>query len=244
VSDIELLVAPPSWADIVDRRFGRLVVVGYTGNKTPYGQKRVTCRCDCGSYTHVMPKSLRSGATTSCGCRRREVTARRNVARATHGETRGGRITPEYAAWSSMLHRCGNQNNPHYSDYGGRGITVCDRWLVSVENFIADVGRKPSPAHSLDRIDNDGNYAPGNLRLASQQQQVNNRRNTVYVTYQETRILASQFPLVFHPSWTDRLIRKGFTGEQIIATAVRSVQLRRKHWRRRMLVLKRLGFMT
>ena len=97
---------------------------------------------------------------------------------------------PEYVAWTSMKQRCCNRNARGYSRYGGRGIKVCSRWLLSFENFLADMGRRPSPQHSIDRIDNDGNYEPGNCRWATQKQQSANTSRTVKLSLNgETRCL-------------------------------------------------------
>jgi hypothetical protein len=93
------------------------------------------------------------------------------MGRRTHGMS----STPEYFAWAAMLSRCHNPANPRYDDYGGRGITVCDRWRADFAAFLADVGRRPSPAHSLDRIDNDRGYEPGNCRWATAYVQARNR---------------------------------------------------------------------
>ena len=94
-----------------------------------------------------------------------------------HGMSR----TPEYQAWLHMKDRCFNPNHKRYSDYGGRGITVCDRWL-NLENFLADIGSRPSPKHSLDRIDNDGNYCHENCRWATKAEQQNNQRTNRLIT--------------------------------------------------------------
>lgn len=93
-----------------------------------------------------------------------------------HGHAVGGKLTSEYLAWHSMLARCYGTSNTSYRDYGGRGITVCDRWRASFTDFFADMGQKPSPTHSLDRINNDAAYEPRNCRWATKSEQAKNRR--------------------------------------------------------------------
>ena len=97
------------------------------------------------------------------------------MSKRTHGESNRGNPTPEYAAWAAMKQRCTNRNAPPFIHYGARGISVCERWMNSFEAFLADVGRRPSPKHSIDRIDNDGDYEPGNVRWATRKEQ---RANT------------------------------------------------------------------
>jgi hypothetical protein len=99
----------------------------------------------------------------------------------THGETRGGN-TPEYKAWIDMRTRCYRANHVDFPNYGARGIRVCARWRRDFPAFLADVGRKPSPRHSLDRIDNNRHYEPGNIRWATVREQNRNRRNNVFLT--------------------------------------------------------------
>ena len=135
------------------------------------------CRCDCGKKTVVRADSLVRRSSQSCGCLRREARA---DARRSHGESgthAGGRTvrpTAEYTCWASMIRRCENPNQNAY--VGALGITVCKRWRNSFEAFLADMGRKPSPRHSIDRIDKDGNFEPDNCRWVTPSQRNRNRR--------------------------------------------------------------------
>lgn len=156
------------------RRFGRLVVLQRHG-KNKFRQITWECLCDCGNTSVVVGSSLRSGNTTSCGCYGKSVSKK-------HGRSRDS--TPEYRVWACMLSRCRNANDKGYHNYGGRGIRVCERWL-SFGDFLADMGERPSPKHSLDRHpDNNGNYEPGNCRWATKKQQDTNRRTTRLVTFE------------------------------------------------------------
>src|SRR5579859_2869696 len=128
--------------------------------------RRYLVRCDCGNEKTVRGSQLRPGHTISCGCRR-------NLK---HGESRGEGLAAEWTSWRGMKSRCRDASHIAFKHYGGRGIKVCARWIDSYENFLSDMGRKPSALHSLDRIDVDGNYEPSNCRWASQTEQRANRR--------------------------------------------------------------------
>lgn len=178
--------APPSWAVLIGQQFGRLTVLGYTGVRTRFGQKKITCRCACGYYVDVMPNYLRTGNTTSCGCAHSESVAARNVSNTKHGAAIGRTVTILYRAWSGMKGRCLNPKHEHYKDYGGRGITIFPPWIAAFERFRDDVtreiGERPAERlYSFDRIDNNKGYEPGNIRWATaKEQNRNTRRNHLF----------------------------------------------------------------
>jgi hypothetical protein len=163
--------------DISMQRFGALVAqTRLIGSKRTLWQ----CSCDCGKTVTVPYGNLRSGNTTSCGCLK-------------YANRKTGRVTkasfPEYKIWGGIRQRCLNPNDPGYHRYGGRGITICDRWSV-FENFLTDMGPRPSPDHSIDRKDNDGPYSPDNCQWATIRVQTRNRRANVRVTaFGRTQVL-------------------------------------------------------
>lgn len=157
------------------KRFGRLTVV--EEKLTPCGDRFRTmaiCDCDCGGKVTTRLSELKRGHVQSCGCLRRDVGIARAACRP--GLRHGDCKSAEYSTWESMLTRCTNPKTKNWLSYGGRGITVCDRWRSDYANFIADMGRKPSPQHSIDRVDNNGNYEPGNCRWATDAEQRSNKR--------------------------------------------------------------------
>jgi hypothetical protein len=154
--------------DLTGQRFGELVVIERAETRTSDDRLTWLCRCDCGAKKIVSRTNLQRGDTRSCG----------HLGPLTHGETRGRKRSPEYYAWNGMIGRCENPNSAGWKDYGGRGIKVCDEWRSDFATFLAHVGRKPSPQHSLDRWPKkSGDYEPGNVRWATAVEQANNRRN-------------------------------------------------------------------
>jgi hypothetical protein len=149
-------------------KFGRLLVL--SEHDIQNRKRRYVCQCDCGEQRVVLGRSLRQGHTRSCGCVQRE---RASAANMTHANTAGGRWSPEYTCWHSIIQRCTNPNVHNFEKYGGRGISVCERWL-KFENFLSDMGPRP-PKRSVDRINNDGNYEPGNCRWATRVVQMHNQ---------------------------------------------------------------------
>lgn len=157
--------------DLMGQTFGRLTVVG-RAPRNRQGRAQWHCRCVCGGETTVRSDVLRRGRSASCGCMKREIVAALHTV---HGHAGRGSEHPLYWVWMGMKERCRNPRNDRYAYYGGRGIVVCERW-ASFEHFLSDMGERPGAGYSLDRIDNDGNYEPGNVRWATGKQQAANRQ--------------------------------------------------------------------
>ena len=193
--------------------FHRWTVVS-RGEKDKKGRTQWLCKCECGQHRSLLGCKLKSGHSKSCGCYSRDRTVERSFK---HGAARRGNNTPEFKAWQRMLGRCFLSTDHKYSDYGGRGITVCDEWK-SFSTFLSDMGTRPSAEHSLDRINVNGDYCPENCRWATLDQQANNKRRTIVLGYQGiVRTLSDWARVLELPS---RLFRerywRGWTTEEIL----------------------------
>lgn len=166
---------------LVGQRFGRLVVisketVGYAPGYAPY----IPCRCDCGVEKLVRIHRLEIGRTKSCGCAISETNSEKSTRHGHSSHKEGGR-TREYVSWQAMNGRCRNPRNKAYRNYGALGITVCDRWVSSFESFLEDMGPRPTPTHSIDRINPNAGYFPENCRWATRLEQSRNKRGTTRI---------------------------------------------------------------
>jgi hypothetical protein len=167
--------------DITGVRYGRLVAVAYVervGSAAFW-----SFLCDCGESVVRRATSVRQGKIASCGCLRSELRRSVMLAQVRHGAARRGATTPEYVVWRSMLARCERPRAAGYADYGGRGIRVCARWH-DFELFLADMGRRPSAAHSIERRNTNGDYEPENCLWATAQEQSRNTRRNVNITHE------------------------------------------------------------
>lgn len=196
---------------LIGHTFGKLKVIGEAdprrfadGDTLCYWK----CVCECGKKVEVLTKTLRNGMTRSCGC-----------LRVKHGHSLRKTKSPEYSSWIGIISRCTNPKIRNWENYGGRGITVCERWR-KFENFLADMGNRPK-GMSIDRIDNNGNYEPGNCRWATQQQQSSNtRRNKAFVVNGMSGNMAElsrYYGLKFMTVW-DRIYRRNWPPEKAFLT--------------------------
>lgn len=202
--------------DMTGQRFGRLYVIAFDHLDEVNGLAYWKCICDCGKEVVVRGNCLRTGESRSCGCLARELSSIRN-------STHNCRNTRLYHTWIDMKQRCMNPNQPDYPRWGGRGITVCESWLKSFDNFKEwAIENGYTDTLTIDRIDNDGNYCPENCRWATLEDQANNRRNSkliefngeIYSETQWSRLLGGNRNLVHNR------LKKGWSIEKALTTPV------------------------
>jgi hypothetical protein len=194
--------------DLTGQKFGRWTVI------SPADNRQWNCVCECGVEKPVFSVHLLRGNSKSCGCYNRERHTK-------HGHGRAGQTSPEYKAWTAMVRRCSDPHTQMYSEYGGRGIKVCDRWQ-DLAAFMSDMGPRPSPQHSIDRIDNDGDYEPSNCRWATSKEQMNNRRCSRFLTFAGRTQTLAQWATEKGVGWhvIDCRIKRGWSVERAIGTPV------------------------
>lgn len=205
---------------LIGQKFGLLSPIEYLGRRHHSSYWR--CRCDCGKETSVYASSLKTGEVLSCGCYRKARMANLTLK---HGE-RGGdlrsEITVEYRCWSRMLDRCNRATETSYKDYGGRGIKVCQEWTDDFGAFLREVGRRPSRAYSIERINVNGNYEPGNCRWATWPEQARNKRSNRIVSFdgkETTLVEASELAGIPYKTVKGRLAH-GWSVEEALSLPV------------------------
>lgn len=203
-------------------KYGKWEVIG--SRVVIKNSRHYPCRCECGTEKIVHASSLASGKTVSCGCYNSQVTSERNFK---HGATSRDEWTPEYTAWKNLKGRVGNPKTPLFHRYGGRGIEVCSGWKGSFSSFLADIGERPTPESSVDRIDNNGHYSCGhcsqclsngwiaNCRWATRIEQGRNRGNNRHLERDgEVLVLAEWCEKLGKPFWQVlKLLREGYFKE-------------------------------
>jgi len=216
----------PSFKDRTGIRYGKLVAKELHGRvKFPSGQTSLVWlfECDCGK-TVALPVKAVHGSNISCGCFQKErMRARAHANNFRHGHTRKGLRSSTYASWQSMIQRCENTNMDSFTRYGGRGIKVCDRWRVSFNDFLKDMGERPSREYSVDRIDNSKGYDPSNCRWATRRQQCQNRASSRIITIGSESMCGAEWSRksgIPYASMMSR-IRKGWDVTKAIFTPVR-----------------------
>ena len=210
----------PSFKDLTNKRVSRLLVIRRYPENNKFGQVQWECLCDCGNITIVGTSQLRPNRTTSCGCFQKE--AARNAS-LTHGMS----SSAEYRTWNKIRERCYNERDKRYSDYGGRGITMCEEWRNSFEAFYRDMGPRPTPEHTIDRRENDKGYSKENCRWATWNEQQNNKRNNLHYEHKgEVKTLGTwcrELNLNYKLTYK-RIYKYGWTFEEAI-TPIESMEV-------------------
>lgn len=223
-SDVEIAPLTESRVhNLVGRVFGKLTVIGYAGSD---GQALWWCRCECGRITKTHGGNLKNG-TKSCGCVYDGIFTK-------HGLTPRKATPPEFHIWCCMRDRCEREGSKYYRNYGGRGISVCDRWSgeMGFAHFMEDMGSRPTPKHSIDRIDVNGNYEPGNCRWATSVEQCNNKRNNRTMTYNGETLSVAEWSRRTGIRYRTILMRLnlGWPPEDVIHKPLRPITGSRASW--------------
>ena len=215
--------------NLIKQKFGRLTVVQRKDNNKNNNVFWL-CLCNCGNTKNIRSSDLRNGNIKSCGCLRKEKIIINNINRTKHGHTKNKKITPTYYSWRTMIQRCTNPNDPRYHDYGGRGITVCVTWKDSFENFLKDMGERPSK-NQIDRIKNDKGYCKENCRWVTPQTNSRNRRDNRMETFMgktQCRIIwAKEFNI--NSTTLQWRLENGWSIGKALKTPVRKTKERNKN---------------
>lgn len=203
------------FVDLTGRVFNRLIVIERSSIRTN-NLIHWKCICECGNTSYVITARLTAGKTKSCGCLKK-----------THKLTHGKSRTKEYVAWTGMIQRCSNPKTFGYERYGGRGIRVCTEWQNSFEDFLAEVGNAPTSKHTLERIDSEGNYEPGNVKWATRFEQAHNTIQTNSYAAGVTTLPSGRFTAMICVS--NKLIHLGSFDSMDEAINVRK-QAERLYW--------------
>ena len=199
--------------NILGQRFGRLVTIAHVGSTRGKKQALWLCKCDCGNQHATTLACLVNGRTKSCGC----------IARIEYkGTYKTWGKTSTWESWSKMRHRCNDSRYRFYERYGGRGITVCERWQESFVNFLNDMGERPTGT-TIDRIDFNGNYEPLNCRWSTQKEQMRNTSKTRWIQYKGDRKPMSQWAeeLGLNPKVISQRLSRGWTINDALETPLR-----------------------
>jgi hypothetical protein len=203
--------------NLIGHKFGRLTVISFNEKRDGH-MTYWNCECSCGNKKIISRSSLKSGRSNSCGCLNAE-TVRRNFG--THLEASGKNRTKEYRTWCHMKRRCYLITHPHFKDYGGRGIKVDRKWKNSYENFLIDMGRAPSPKHSIERRNNNKGYSKNNCYWATMKEQSNNRRKNRIILFDGQKKTLSQWCDQFNMGYklvSDRINRYGWSLKKALTT--------------------------
>lgn len=198
-------------------KFGRLTVLSVVREK---GKKAVAiCECDCGAEKNTLLSHVKSGAVKSCGCLKRETSAKTGYANKKHGQSSPESRGPEYRSWETMKARCYNKSNPDYQRYGGRGISVCDEWRSNFQNFFSDMGQRPKNT-TLDRVDVNGNYQKENCRWATppvQQRNKSTNRVVEFCGVKMTLVELAEKTGVPYQRLHERIVRRGWLVDDAVS---------------------------